>query len=364
MLSDAKLTDSREEQRMETMIRIGEKVIFNDSPCYVIAEIGHNHQGNIAVAKKMIDEAVLSGVDAVKLQKRSNRTLYTNEMFNKPYENENSFGKTYGAHREALEFEGSEYHELKAYSEQRGIMFFATAFDCESVDFLENIDVPAYKIASGDITNHPLIEYIAKKKKPIFMSTGACSLEEVKAAYEIARRHVDQICIMQCTAAYPAQPIDTNLNVILTYKKEFPNAVIGYSSHESGIVLPVVAYILGARVVEKHFTLNRAMKGTDHKFSHEPHGMKKMIRDLRRAKDAIGSFKKICLPVEESAIAKMGKSIVLTIPMAKGDVMNDDCVAFKSPGTGIPPSQLNRVLQRKLNKDLPEEALLTFDDLE
>ena len=346
------------------IIELGKKTISTDSPCFVIAEIGHNHQGSMETAKKMVDEAARNGADCIKLQKRYNKGLYTTEMYNKPYENPNSFGKTYGEHREALEFGESEYRELKRYTEGKGLVFLSTAFDFESVDFLEGIGVPAYKVASGDLTNDPLLDYIASKKKPVFMSTGAAEMAEVEKGYRIVKKHIDEICVMQCTATYPAAPEDIHLNVIRTYREAFPDAIIGYSGHDSGIMFPIVAYVLGARVVEKHFTLNRAMKGTDHKFSHEPLGLSKMVRDLSRIRVGLGSYEKHCLEVELPAREKMGKSIVVMPALEKGTVLKREHIAFKSPGNGIPPSRLAEVVEKTLARNLTEETLLSFNDVE
>ena len=351
------------DQEMRCKIKIGSRIISQDSPCFVIAEIGHNHQGKVETAKKLIDEASYYGADAVKLQKRNNKTLYTATMYNKPYDNENSFGLTYGEHREALEFGKEEYEELKTYAKRKGIEFFATAFDFDSVDFLEDIGVPAYKVASGDITNHPLLEYIASKGKPVIFSTGASDLKEVRDAYNIIKKYTDEICIMQCTAAYPADPQYIHLNVIQTYLKEFPEAIVGYSGHDSGIVIPIVAYVLGARVVEKHFTLSRAMKGTDHKFSLEPQGLRRVVRDLNRIRDALGSYEKKCLPFEFEAKEKMGKSIVLCRDLKKGEVLSEGAIISKSPGHGIPPSKISEILGKQILCDLPEEAVLDFEHL-
>lgn len=348
---------------MRCKIKLGKYEISENSPCFVVAELGHNHQGDIVTAKRLIDEASANGAHAVKLQKRNNKKLYTSDMYNRLYDNENSFGATYGEHREALEFGKKEYQELKRYAEQKGLVFFATAFDFDSADFLEDIDVPVYKIASGDITNHPLIEYIAKKEKPVFISTGASTIEEVKEAYHILKKHINEICIMQCTAAYPADSKDIHLNVINTYLKEFPDAIIGYSGHDNGIVIPVVAYIFGARVVEKHFTLNRAMKGTDHRFSLEPQGLRKMTRDLNRIREALGECEKKCHPFELSAKEKMGKSIVLGRALKKGETITEGAIHYKSPGLGIPPSKVHKVIGLQTLCDLPEETILTFDVL-
>ncbi len=339
-------------------------VIIDEQPFFVIAEFGHNHQGSIETAKKMIDSAAECGVNSIKLQKRSNKTLYTKEMYNKPYEHGDSFGKTYGEHREALEFNKKQYIELKQYAESKALVFFATPFDFESVDFLEELGTPAYKIASGDITNYPLIEYIANKGRPVFLSTGASTMEEVKNAYHILQKKVAQICIMQCTSGYPVENYqEINLRVIETYKREFPDAIIGYSGHENGIVLPVVAYILGARVIEKHFTLNRSMKGRDHKFSLEPVGMRKMVRDLKRTHEALGTGKKVFYPSEREARRKMGKSIVLNTNVKSGTILKKELISFKSPGDGIPPSELDHVLNRVIVTNLPADTIILWQHL-
>ena len=348
----------------QNKLKIAGHIISGNSPdFFVIAEIGHNHQGDIGIAKRLIDEAERNGAHAVKFQKRDNKTLFTKEMYYKPYENENSFGLTYGEHREALEFGESEYRELKFYAEGKNLVFFSTAFDRNSVDFLEEIGVPAFKVASGDITNIPLLEYIAGKKKPIFMSTGHCGIEDVRRAYDILKKHTDEICIMQCTAEYPADPGNIHLNVISSFLREFPEAIIGYSGHDNGIILPVIAYVLGARVIEKHFTLSRAMKGNDHKFSLEPQGMRKMTRDLMRTYAAFGSSEKKAYPFEIPAIHKMGKSIVLKKGLRKGEIISGDSVDYKTPGFGIPPSKADMVLGRKAARDLPEETILSFEDV-
>jgi sialic acid synthase len=345
-------------------IKLGNTVISDNGDFFVIAEIGHNHQGDLDIAMKMIDVAAECGVQAVKFQKRNNKTLYVSDMYKKPYDNENSFGKTYGEHREALEFDKKEYHKLKKHAEEKGLLFIATAFDFESADLLDEIGVSAYKVASGDITNYPLLEYIAKKRKPVFLSTGACMMDEVRNAYNIVKRQVNQLCIMQCTAGYPVEDYnEVNLKTIETYKHEFPDAIIGYSGHENGIVIPVVAYVLGATVIEKHFTLNRAMKGTDHKFSLEPQGLTKMVRDLKRVKLAMGTGKKIFYPSERDARRKMGKSIVLSRPVKAGVVLKKEMLSFKCPGDGIPPSELDHVLNKTIIADLPSDTILLWQHL-
>ena len=270
--------------------------IGEDTECYVIAEIGHNHQGSVEQAKALFKAAQEAGAHAVKLQKRDNRGLYTREAYAKPYENENSYGSTYGEHREALEFGRAEYVELQAYCAELGITFFATAFDFVSADFLAELDMPAYKLASGDLTNTPLLRHVARIGKPVIFSTGGGTMDDVRRAHETLAAENDQIAVLQCTAGYPAEWNELDLGVIGTYRAEFPETVVGFSSHDNGIAMAVAAFVLGSRIVEKHFTLNRALKGTDHVFSLEPPGLRKLVRDLRRTSVALGDGTKNVIP--------------------------------------------------------------------
>ena len=255
--------------------------IADDTPCFVIAEIGHNHQGSVERARELIHSAKEAGVDAVKLQKRDNRRLYTSALYDSPYDNENSFGPTYGAHREALELDRDAYVGLRDEARSLGLVFFATAFDEPSADMLAQLDVPAYKIASGDLTNTPLLRHVASFGKPLVVSTGGATLDDVDRAVEAVLGVGGTICLLQCTAAYPAAVEDLNLGVITTLRERYPDVVVGLSDHQDGIAMAPVAYMLGARVVEKHFTLSHTAKGTDHAFSLMPEGMRKLVRDLR-----------------------------------------------------------------------------------
>ena len=344
-------------------ITIGKHTINDDSHCYVIAEIGHNHQGSVQKARELFKEAKLAGASAVKLQKRNNRGLYTKAADDKPYDNENSFGATYGEHREFLEFGQKEYKELQAYARELDIDFFATAFDIESADFLHALDVPAYKIASGDLKSEPLLKHVAAFGKPIVISTGGAVVEDVKRAYDTIIAINPQLCMLQCTAGYPASFEELDLRVIAQYRELFPKAVVGYSGHDNGIAMPVAAYVLGARVVEKHFTLNRAMKGTDHAFSLEPVGLRKMVRDLERTAAALGDGAKKIYESEKAPIIKMGKSLVVARDLPAGHVLGPRDVVMKSPAGGIPPYELDKVIGRPTLKALHEDDFLSFEVL-
>jgi sialic acid synthase len=345
-------------------LEIGGVRIDDAGDAYVIAEIGHNHQGSVEKAKEMFDEAKHCGAHAVKIQKRDNRSLYTSDFFNKPYENENSFGGTYGEHREALEFGRSEYAELQAYAEEIGVTFFATAFDLPSADFLADLDMPAYKIASGDIDNLPLLRHVAAIGKPIVLSTGASTLDDVRRAHDCVAEINPQVAILQCTAGYPAAFEELDLRVIQTYRDLFPEVVIGLSSHDNGIAMAVAAYVLGARIVEKHFTMNRAMKGTDHRFSLEPQGLQKMVRDLERTREALGDSNKRMYPSEVDPKKKMGKKLVAAADLPTGHTLREQDVAQKSPGDGLPPYELDRLLGRTLRHPVAREDALSFEALE
>jgi N-acetylneuraminate synthase/sialic acid synthase len=348
---------------MAGTLKIGTRTIGDETPCYVIAEIGHNHQGSLDKARELFREAKLAGAHAVKLQKRDNRGLYTRAAFERPYDNENSFGATYGEHREFLEFGREQYEQLQAYARELGVDFFATAFDAASADFLAALDVPAYKIASGDLKSLPLLRHVASFGKPMIVSTGGALIEDVQRAYDAIMPINTQLAILQCTAGYPAAFEELDLRVISTYRERFPDVVVGFSSHDNGISMPVAAYTLGSRIVEKHFTLNRAMKGTDHAFSLEPVGLRKMVRDLDRTFKAMGDGCKKIYDSERAPILKMGKSLVVGRNLPSGHVLREQDIVMKSPGGGIPPYELDKVIGRTTLKPLHEDDFLSFEVL-
>jgi sialic acid synthase len=345
-------------------LRINDFLISDASDCFVIAEIGHNHQGSVQQARELFDEAKACGAHAVKLQKRDNRSLYTHDLFHRPYENENSYGATYGEHREALEFGKAEYTELKEYAAEIGITFFATAFDIPSADFLAELDLPLYKIASADLINTPLLKHVAKLGKPIILSTGGATLEDVRRGFETVAELNPQVSLLQCTAGYPAAWDELDLRVVTTYRDLFGDTVVGLSSHDNGIAMAVAAYVLGARIVEKHFTLNRALKGTDHRFSLEPQGLRKLVRDLKRTRVALGDGTKTMYPSETEPIIKMAKKLVAARDLPAGHTLTDADVAMKSPGDGLPPYELDRIVGRTLRHPVQEDSALTFELLE
>jgi sialic acid synthase len=339
--------------------------IADDTPCFVIAEIGHNHQGSVEKAQELFVLAKQAGVDAVKLQKRDNRRLFTRELYDSPYENENSFGATYGEHREALELDRAAFMGLKACAEELGLVFFATAFDEGSADLLDELDFPAYKIASGDLCNTPLLRHVASFGKPLIVSTGGATLEDIDRAVEVVTAINPALCLLQCTAAYPASVEDLNLGVITTLRERYPELVIGLSDHQDGIAMAPVAYLLGARVIEKHFTASHTAKGTDHAFSLMPEGMRKLVRDLSRVAAAIGDGVKRPLPSEEKPLQKMGKKLVASRDLPAGHILEEGDLVAKSPADGgLPPYALDSLLGRPLTRALVEEQAVLAEDVD
>ena len=337
--------------------------ILGEDEFYFITEIGHNHQGDIKKAFELIKQAKEAGSSAVKFQKRDNKSLYTKKFFNEKYDNRNSYGETYGLHREALEFGKNEYKELQAYAKEISIDLFATPFDLKSVEFLSELDMPAYKIASADLKNTILQKEIAKQNKPIFLSTGGGALDDVKRAHDNICKFNTNLAIMHCTASYPVEITDMNLNVVKTYLKEFPKNVIGLSDHENGIDAAPIAYMLGARVFEKHFTLSRGLKGTDHAFSLEPIGLNKLIRNLKRIRPMLGSSEKKVLESEKKPIFKMAKSVVTNKPLNQGHKLTKNDLTIKSPGGGLPPYKLESLIGKIVKNNLSEEEIIKEEDL-
>jgi sialic acid synthase len=340
---------------------VGGETYTDDSLPFIIAEVGHNHQGDLETALKLIRAASHSGATAVKFQKRNNKKLFTQIAFDAPYTSENSYGPTYGLHREALEFGRNEYIACIEEAKRCNILFFATAFDFDSADFLADLDMPAYKIASGDLKSIQLIEYVAKLGKPIIISTGGGALEEIDLAVETVLKHNPNLALLQCTAGYPPAFEELNLQVIKTFRDRFPEITIGYSGHDSGIAMSLVSYVLGARVIEKHFTLNRTMKGTDHAFSLEPQGMQKLVRDIMRTQIALGDGIKKTYESEVAPLTKMSKSVYYVGNLSAGTTLDLNHVDFRSPGGGISPALLSGFIGKKLTTDVIDGQVLEND---
>jgi sialic acid synthase len=271
--------------------------------CYVIAEIGQNHQGELSIAKELIRTAKLCGADAVKSQKRDVRLLLTQEEYDRPYDSAHSFGKTYGEHRERLELSEAEWQELFDYAQELEIDLFASPWDVNSAALLDRLGAPLFKVASASLTNMPLLQQLVATRKPIILSTGMSTLEEIDRAVECLRDASDLV-LLQCTSAYPASFAAINLRAMETLRERY-QLCVGLSGHHKGIAVDAAAIALGARVIERHFTLDRTWRGSDHAASLEPAGLSKLVRDIRAVEQALGDGKKRLQECELSARAKL-----------------------------------------------------------
>tara|TARA_B100000123_G_scaffold235357_1_gene186234 strand:+ start:1937 stop:2977 length:1041 start_codon:yes stop_codon:yes gene_type:complete len=330
---------------------------------FFVAEAGINHNGSLENAIKLVNIAKRAGADAVKFQKRTINKILTKDGLNKLYENANSFGKTYGEHKENLELSKKDFKELKQYADKIGIPLIASAWDEESVDFLYEIGVSFYKVASADLTNFPLLEYTAKKQLPIIISTGMADFETVQEAYELVSMINDRIAILQCTSSYPTNHKDINLNVIKTYQEHFKSAVVGYSGHEQGISISIAAAALGAKIIERHFTIDKNMKGGDHKASLNEEELTTLIKEIRIVETAMGNFCKKKLESEQKCFIKLSKSLVTTQKIKKGEKIKREHLTTKGPGDGISPMKMYLIIGRVVNRDIDEDTVLYNDYL-
>jgi N-acetylneuraminate synthase len=279
---------------------IGNKKVGTGNPTYIIAEIGINHNGDIEIAKKLIDLAVFAGCDAVKFQKRTVEVVYTAEELAKT--RENPFGETNGDLKRGLEFGLEEYKEIDRYCKEKNISWFASCWDEEAVDFINQFDVPCYKIASASITDNDLLEHHKSKGKPIIMSTGMSTLDQVDTA--VSKLGKDNLILLHTTSTYPSQYKELNLSVIPALQKKY-GVPVGYSGHETGLVTSAATIALGACVVERHITLARAMWGSDQAASLGPNGLIKLVQEIRLMEDAIGDGEKIVFDSEKPIIEKL-----------------------------------------------------------
>jgi len=331
--------------------------IFNSNKCFIIAEAGVNHNGNIELAKKLIDVAVEAHADAVKFQTfKAEKTIAaetpraTYQMQNMPEENENQLEMV-----KRLELKFEDFRILKEYCNSKGIMFLSTPFDFESVDILEPL-VPLYKIASGEIINIPLLKHIASKGKPIILSTGMATLGEIEEAIEA----IDEInpsiskILLHCTTNYPTPFEEVNLRAMLTLKEAF-KLPVGYSDHTLGIEVPVAAVALGAKVIEKHFTLDRNLPGPDHKASLEPDELKAMVIAIRNVEKALGDGIKRPNRSELEIMKVARKCLVAGRDIEKGEILKEKDIEIKRAGEGIQPKFKDIIVDMKINKSIKRD---------
>lgn len=344
-------------------VKIGTRYVGKGEPVFVIAEIGLNHNGDIGQAKKLIDAAKEAGADAVKFQKRSTIDLLTKEGREKPYTSPHAYADTYGEHRDKLEFSEEQYRELIAYSAEKGVLFFASVWDHPSADMMEGLGTDAYKIPSADLMNLPLLEYVAKKGKPVLLSTGMSSEEEIKLAVETVLTHNSRVILFHCLSLYPAPEEKLNIAYQDVLAQRFAPVPVGYSGHEPDLLPTLVAVSRGAVAVERHLTLDRSMKGSDHAASLTPEDLSELVRSIRRIEVIVGKPEKILydelLPLRE----KLAKSVVARRAIPKGKVIEREDLTAKSPGNGIPPTKISLLVGKVAGSSIEEDTLLPVEAL-
>lgn len=343
-------------------VKVGNKYVGEGEPTFFIAEIGNNHNGDYFLAKRTIEQAAKAGADAVKFQKRFVSEVFTKELLDKLQTKDQIYGKTYGEYRRNLELDEESFVNLKKYAESLGLIFFVTPFDKKSVDFLENIGVTAYKIASFDVTNLPLLEYIAKKSKPIFFSLGMSTLEEADEAIETILKHNNQLIIKHCVSVYPSLDEKINLRSVPFLKERYSPLPVGYSGHESDILPTLAAVALGANCVERHLTLDRNLPGPDHgTVSIEPEQFRKMVDSARRIEKMTGELTKKLWDEEIKSREKHSKSLVTRVMIPAGTAITLEMLTCKSPGYGLKPYLLNKVIGKMAKVDIPEDTVIIND---
>jgi len=345
-------------------IKINDKYIGDDFPCYTIAEAGANHDGELNKAIKLIDAANEAKSDSVKFQTYDASKLaskYSPKYWidDKPDETQ------YEVFSNLDGLSDDNWKEIFEYAKSKSVTCFSTPFDEKSVDLLYSLDVPAFKIASADITHIPLIKHIASKKLPIFISTGMASDEETKEAIEaIENQGNDQIIIMHCITSYPTEAKDANLELIRTLKQKYPNYIIGYSDHTIGTNIPVYSTFYGATCIEKHFTFDSSLtQSPDHKLSLDTNGFRQLVKELRLAEISKGVKIRNNFESEKNAVKFARRSIVSKRKIPKNTTISIDMLDIKRPGTGIKPKYLEKIIGSTTKNEIEEDTLIQWDDL-
>ncbi len=336
-------------------IKIGDRLVGDGHPTYVIAEIGVNHNGILDYAFQLIDASVRAGADAVKFQKRNLEKLYPLKYLENSNVGEKNLNYLLPI-LQRVELSDEDYYRLVEYCDRKGITFMCSAFDEDSADFIEKLGVPAYKTASADMINLPLLDYLVKKEKPIILSTGMSRWEEVVTTVDFLKEHQAEFALLHCNSAYPAAFEDINLR-FMDKLREF-EVPVGYSGHERGISVSTVAAALGACIIERHITLDRTMDGPDHAASLEPQGFSKMVRDIRQVTQALGTGKEKYFTMGEILNREvLAKSLVATQRILPGDKITSEMITVKGPGQGLSPQRytelLGRIAEREIELDDP-----------
>ncbi|HYL66114.1 MAG TPA: N-acetylneuraminate synthase family protein [Nitrosopumilaceae archaeon] len=330
-------------------------------PCYVIAEIGINHNGQVPLAKKLIDVAVEAGADAVKFQKRSLESIYKNDVLENPNLDSQGLEILINVLKE-VEFNESEYQEIIEYCKKKEIPFLCTPWDTHSVDFLEKFNVPAYKIASADMTNLPLIHYVAKAKKPLIISTGMSTLEEIEKTVNFVKKENIPFILLHCNSTYPSPVELLNLNLIPLLRTKF-DVPIGYSGHEPGIIPSLAAANMESVLIERHITLDKTMEGIDQAASLEPDEFKNLVQYIRESEKAKGESIKKMTRGEILQREVLGKSIICSLDIHEGDIFSEQNVEIKGPAKGLSPQYYYDIIGKKSTRNIKKGQYLLPVDL-
>lgn len=346
-------------------IKIGSRWIGEGYPVFIIAEAGVNHNGSLELAKKLVDIAAEARADAVKFQTFRTENMITTGAEKAKYQRESGVdGESQFDMLKKLELSAQEFRELSDYCHKKGIMFLSSPFDMEGVDLLAELDVPVFKIASGEITNFPLLRRISEKRKPIILSTGMSLLEEVSEAVELLKQSgARDIILLHCTSEYPVKFEDVNLMAMKTMKDAF-GLPVGFSDHTPGIVAPIAAAALGACVVEKHFTIDKSLPGPDHKASLNPVELRQMVEGIRNVEKALGDGKKVPREGEKEIRKVARKSIVAARQMRKGERITEETLTVKRPGTGIEPKKMGLVVGKIARRNIEKDEIISLEMLE
>ena len=345
-------------------IKLGDRLLGEEEPTFIVAEIGVNHNGSVKTAKKLVDAAKEAGADAVKFQAFSTERLVTRYAEKAGYQKETTDPKkSQYAMLKKLELGDAEIEELHDYAEKRKIIFLSSAFDLGSVDLLDRLKVPAFKIASGEITNLPLLRYTARKKRPIILSTGLSTMQEIGEALEVfTEKGIEDIILLHCITSYPAKTEEANLKVMDLLRRKF-GFPVGFSDHTLGIVVPIAAVALGAAMIEKHFTLDKKLPGPDQRASLEPGEFKQMVTAIHDVERALGNGVKKLAAEEEEIKKAARRSIVAKVKIRKGTVIRENMLDFKRPGIGLEPKNLHKIVGKRAGKDIEADEMITFEKL-
>lgn len=354
---------SEPRDRIES-VAIGETLISENSACFVIAEAGVNHNGNLALAYQLVDAAAHAGADAVKFQSFHADLLVTATAPKPAYQRTaGAPEETQGQLLRALELSFEQQRAIADYCRDAGIRFLSTPFDEQSADFLEQLGVPAFKFASGELTNHPLLSYVAQKRRPMIVSTGMANLSDVADAVRVVREAGnDDLILLHCLSAYPAPTSEVNLRAMMSMSRAF-GVLVGYSDHTSGTAVALAAVARGARVLEKHLTIDRALPGPDHTTSIEPREFAKMITEIRNIELALGDGEKRCMPSEQEVATLARRSIFAKTTILAGTTILPHMLAVRRPAVGLAPAMVARIVGRKVARDIPAESPITLDAL-